>query len=279
MIKNRMIFEKPKQYSEEEIAEMEKMRERVDNLKRSDEEAHDTVIYDLAGKEKETREKKESNLKSLRLLSENEELSPEELSPGEKAIVGMEANDFSTETLGRLEAEKEKFTDELTGLRNRNALEIEIPGILSLEKREQQMCSLLMIDVDLFKEFNDGYGHQKGDEVIKLIANIIKNSCRASDLIYRFGGDEFTVLFPNTGLDNAKGIVERIKVSLNEANEKRTINADLKLTLSIGISFVDYSKENENKNMEDLIKEADVALYQSKEIGRNTVSVFERAWN
>lgn len=125
--------------------------------------------------------------------------------------------------------------------------------------------TVLMIDVDYFKLYNDNYGHQKGDEVLKCISRVLKSSCRRNDIVFRYGGEEFCVVLKNTIKEEAIALAQRIKE--NVANEKikhEYSKVDDYITLSMGITTV-YSKENLRKS----IALADKALYMSKESGRN----------
>jgi diguanylate cyclase (GGDEF)-like protein len=168
----------------------------------------------------------------------------------------------------KVKEEKEKaFIDSLTGLRARAALDAEIPQMLSQEKRRKGKCCLLMIDIDKFKEINDVYGHLSGDEAIKNVANILKESCRKADVAYRYGGDEFTIFLPDTDIKDVEKIIERIREKLDEANNGKKFNINENVTLSIGMSKVNYLEKEKDKDR--LIKEADIALYDVKESGRN----------
>lgn len=231
-----MPQEQPKQYSEEEIKEMEKARDRVKGL--------GNPMYDLAERDSQFRHKLEKRGLTGEVADELAEM-------------------YSDETLEKMEAQEEQVIDGLTGLRSRKALDVDIPRILSQENKAKSKCCLLMIDVDEFKEINDTYGHQSGDEALKNVANVLKKSCRETDVIYRYAGDEFTIFLPNSDTEGVKVMLERIRDNLNEVNKESKFN----IALSIGISSVDYLKEDKDKDK--LIKEADVALYHVKRSGRN----------
>lgn len=244
-----MRFESPKQLSEEEIKKIDETRGRVDDLRKTDSPYEDSV-KNLAKRENEFREKYKGR-------------TDDEM-----------ANDFSTETLGKMEAEKREFIDALTGLRTRAALNAEIPQMLSQEKRRAGKCCLLMIDIDRFKEINDTYGHLSGDEAIKNVANILKASCREADVAYRYGGDEFTIFLLDADIRDVEKIIKRIREKLDKANKDKKFDIKENVTLSIGISSVDYSENDKDKDK--LIKEADVALYAVKESGRNGSREYEQ---
>ena len=138
-------------------------------------------------------------------------------------------------------------------------------------KHKDFPISVLMIDVDYFKLYNDNYGHQKGDEVLKCVAKILENSCRENDMVFRYGGEEFCVILKDMLKEESIIFVKRIKENISQENIKHeysTVNDYI--TVSIGISSV-YSKEN----LKDAINSADKALYISKENGRNKYTHIE----
>ncbi|SFP03159.1 diguanylate cyclase [Hydrogenimonas thermophila] len=159
-------------------------------------------------------------------------------------------------------------TDPMTKLYNRRYFTNVSQHILEIAKRENQSLSLVMLDIDKFKNINDTYGHQIGDEVIISLANELTQNQRKSDIVSRYGGEEFVVLLPNTSLEEAIGVAEKLR----EKIDLKTINLDnyekLKFTISLGVSEVKVFNE---KNIEKALKRADDALYTAKESGRNRV--------
>lgn len=138
-------------------------------------------------------------------------------------------------------------------------------------KRKDFPISVLMIDVDYFKLYNDNYGHQKGDEVLKCIAEVLENSCRDNDMVFRYGGEEFCVILKDTLKEESVIFAKRIKENIAHEKVKHEYsNVDDYITLSIGISSV-YSKEN----LKGAINLADKALYMSKGNGRNRYTHIE----
>ncbi len=138
-------------------------------------------------------------------------------------------------------------------------------------ERECEKLSLLMIDIDLFKNINDTLGHMAGDEVIRIMGNILRTSFRKTDFAGRLGGDEFVVLLKNTSLPEAKKIAEKLRETISRTKvvyEKQ----EFSFTVSIGVVaiFVDHSN-----NIENILKRADDALYKAKSKGRNCVSTIE----
>jgi len=139
--------------------------------------------------------------------------------------------------------------------------------------RYNRDLSLIMFDIDHFKNFNDKYGHQIGDEVLIKTADIIRDNCRGSDLPARYGGEEFAIILPETDKKGTMSQAERIRKII----EKTEINFEekkLKLTISAGVATY---LEHKPKSVTEIIKMADSALYHSKENGRNQVSFFQPA--
>jgi diguanylate cyclase (GGDEF)-like protein len=131
-----------------------------------------------------------------------------------------------------------------------------------MNKRYGKKFSVIMFDVDFFKKINDTFGHEKGDEVLFEIAEIVKKELRNVDLIFRYGGEEFIIILPETDLKKAVEIAERIKKRIE--NHKFLINR--KITVSMGVT--EYKK---GENKKDLIKRVDNYLYEAKRTGRNKV--------
>ncbi len=147
--------------------------------------------------------------------------------------------------------------DQLTGLYNRHYLLDIAEKKVSEGRRHNYDVSLLMIDIDHFKQVNDTYGHPAGDSVIKHVANILIES-RTEDVVARFGGEEFVIVLDHCASDNALIRAEKIR----EAVANSPIN-DISVTISIGVAHI-----AQHKNLDELLKSADLALYQAKENGR-----------
>lgn len=157
--------------------------------------------------------------------------------------------------------------DHMTKLYNRRYFADVSVNILDLAKRNSKVFSLLMLDIDKFKKINDTYGHHVGDEVIIALANILKSSNRKSDIACRFGGEEFLILLPETNMDGALVIAEKIRKLVEDLSvevEDQTIS----FTVSIGVAEINLEHEND---LEPLIQRADAGLYKAKEGGRNRV--------
>jgi diguanylate cyclase (GGDEF)-like protein len=160
-------------------------------------------------------------------------------------------------------------TDDLTGVANRRrfsrALEIECMRF----SRNHFPLSVLMIDLDFFKGVNDQFGHSVGDAVLRIVAQLLLLSLRKTDLLARFGGEEFAVLLPETPISGAKVIAERIRTAVCE-KPILAEGCDVSMTISIGVgSHTDLLEANP----EILLKKADLALYRAKALGRNRVEV------
>lgn len=161
--------------------------------------------------------------------------------------------------------------DALTGLNNRRQFETRLAEQYSVANRQNTPLCAIMLDIDFFKKFNDTYGHAVGDMVLKTTAGVIKSQLREYDIPSRYGGEEFCILLPQTGIEEAKVVAERLRSAVESVeitlDDKRTV----KLTISIGLAELDI------KDMaEDLYMKADKALYDAKESGRNKVMVYHK---
>jgi len=157
------------------------------------------------------------------------------------------------------------LNDALTGVGNRTAMDKVLKRDMDTARRFGQPLSLLMLDIDHFKRINDNHGHSCGDLVLIEVANQLKLLLRNSDAIFRYGGEEFLVCLPNTSLDNAMLVAERIRQSIEDLN----INYDqhrVAVSASFGCALM-YKEDHQ----QDLIRRADMALYQAKNSGRNQV--------
>jgi len=165
--------------------------------------------------------------------------------------------------------EKLSRTDALTGLNNRMYLEIQIEQVFKRNKRDNTKACLIFIDVDHFKAVNDTHGHIVGDEVLKKVADIIQYSVREVDICGRFGGEEFCILMPNTQVEEAEIIAERIRVNINKTvlHQEKQVNA----SISLGVAVT----SNSMTCYKDWLALADEAQYRAKELGRNQTVVSE----
>jgi len=165
------------------------------------------------------------------------------------------------------------MTDGLTGIANRRSLDERLLQELNRAKRNQLTLSILLIDIDYFKLYNDHYGHIAGDDCLKQVTKIL-NSCkqRSNDFVARYGGEEFVFILPNTDVDGAKKFAENVKHKINKGNISHVYSKLVPhITLSFGIA--NY-RCNDDVDVDAILKRADEALYQAKNNGRNCIFTF-----
>jgi diguanylate cyclase (GGDEF)-like protein/PAS domain S-box-containing protein len=159
--------------------------------------------------------------------------------------------------------------DGLTGIANRRAFDDTLKLEWRRTMRDVQPLSLLMVDVDHFKNYNDGYGHLAGDECLKKVATAMSDQMqRASDLVARYGGEEFVVILPNSSLDGAAIVAEKLRAAIESLKIPFVNSALGHVTVSVGIASVMPSLAGDSWQ---LISTADAALYRAKASGRNRV--------
>lgn len=164
---------------------------------------------------------------------------------------------------------REAMTDGLTGLANRKAFDSEFDRIFQDAEKNKQGFTLLMLDIDHFKSFNDNFGHQVGDQVLRLVARTLKDSIKGKDFAARYGGEEFAIILPDTDLTGAVivGNALRKAVASKDVINRSTGKVLGRITMSVGVA--EYVAD---KTLEDLIERADAALYTAKHNGRNQVA-------
>lgn len=160
-------------------------------------------------------------------------------------------------------------TDELTQLNNRRQF-MQVADQTIRKWPKYNLACLLMLDIDFFKKINDTYGHDVGDEVLRILSEITRNEMRFTDVLARFGGEEFIALLPNTTLDDAVILANRLCKKIEDHQVNIQNKFFFNFTVSIGVSQL-QSQEND---LTVLIKNADIALYQAKKNGRNQVAVY-----
>ena len=162
----------------------------------------------------------------------------------------------------RAELENQSLTDPLTGVNNRRAFDTRFEEEFLRAKRYEVACSLILIDIDFFKQYNDTFGHTAGDEALIAVAAVLKEDVRIHDMVARYGGEEFAIILPNTDSKGAMVMGERFRRSIQRASWKHK-----QLTISVGVASL---HEGIQKPM-DLLRESDTALYEAKQAGRNLV--------
>jgi diguanylate cyclase (GGDEF)-like protein len=162
-------------------------------------------------------------------------------------------------------------TDALTGIYNRGYFHNVSRKILNSFEKEKTQVSLIMMDVDLFKGLNDTHGHQIGDLVLQHTVDVCKSLLRDKDVIGRVGGEEFSIMLPETSLEEAKKIAERIRQAIENLKIHNNGSA-VQTTVSLGVAS---STQVDKGTLEDLVRISDEALYQAKADGRNCVRVYD----
>jgi diguanylate cyclase (GGDEF)-like protein len=162
--------------------------------------------------------------------------------------------------------ESQASHDALTSVLNRRGFNTDFLRELELAKRQHIPLSILMVDIDFFKKVNDQYGHDTGDECLIGVAECLQKNIRISDVVARFGGEEFILLLPNTSLKSAAEIAEKLRLAI--AN-KEFGEAQIHLTVTLGVAGLSHPDDSPL----DIIKRADAALYQGKHNGRNRVEI------
>jgi len=170
-------------------------------------------------------------------------------------------------------ADKEKLErlatfDSLTGLYNRRAILSKLYELINLANRYKEDFSLSMLDIDHFKRVNDSYGHLTGDEVLEKIATLIRRNVRDTDIVGRYGGEEFIIILPKTNLSSSWVVAERLRTIIEKAEMKDSAGNLFAITVSQGLAEWERGEDTYS-----LISRADEALYKAKEKGRNRVQI------
>ncbi|BAI81787.1 hypothetical protein DEFDS_P167 (plasmid) [Deferribacter desulfuricans SSM1] len=258
------IIDNSKQIFMEEIKNIDKIDNYIDSMKQ------DTLI--------------ESDLKSLKKkllekiilikteLKNNKNKQKEQVSKLTLNKTQIQVNiDKYVQSIEQLQKELEQIKreseiDTLTNVFNRNTFDKYIVKAIDRFKKHNESVSVIMLDIDDFKKINDNYGHLVGDSVLRNFAAILKNSVRNSDLIFRYGGEEFIIVLPETKISQALSISERILKELNKTSFKLKKDS-LKVTASMGVT-----ESKMEDNVETLLKRVDNYLYKSKATGKNKIT-------
>lgn len=178
-------------------------------------------------------------------------------------------NHYIAESFGNLQRfERNATTDALTGLGNRHAMDESFPREIRRCQQDEKPISLIIIDVDQFKSFNDKFGHVAGDRALSAVANVLQNQFRQRDLLVRYGGDEFVVLLPGVAETEALAIADRVRNAVSGITEN---SSDSLIKVPVNISL-GVAQLTDNGSSDSLLRCADEALYRAKNAGRNAVS-------
>lgn len=163
----------------------------------------------------------------------------------------------------------ESMTDPLTSVANRKLFDLSLKQMAERADEAELPLSIVLLDIDGFKGFNDKYGHQIGDDVLRLVAFALKNCVRGGDLIARYGGDEFAILLPRTGLADARKVAENVRRAVIEKELIRRSTQERlgRMTVSIGVA-----EHERGAPPEAMLERADARLYDAKRNGRNQVA-------
>jgi diguanylate cyclase (GGDEF)-like protein len=175
----------------------------------------------------------------------------------------------------RTKLENQSISDALTGLFNRHFMQISLEREMVRAHRRKQIMAVLMLDVDHFKTFNDTHGHAAGDQVLKAFAQVFKGNIRAEDIACRYGGEEFTIILPDTTVKGACDRADSIVSAISDLKVQFGQQIFDGFGVSIGVAFY----PGDGDTYEQLLQHADAALYDAKHNGRNQVSLYERAFS
>lgn len=169
-----------------------------------------------------------------------------------------------------VKAREDALADGLTGLVNRRGFDMALAACLQTPDPEEQGPSLLIVDIDFFKRVNDTYGHLFGDKVIRAVAQILKDNVKGKDTAARYGGEEFVILLPDTPINGARALAEKIRTTVEKCRIKRAGSNEVVANIAVSVGVACCLK---GESGTDFVARADAALYQSKSSGRNRVTV------
>lgn len=251
------------EYKEDELTDQikERIERIVDNVKKEISNASQNISETLIAQEN-------LHLEDVsNAYEEIEKLKKINLSLKMNLEKAMRNIDLERESLEKVKVKV--YRDSLTGLYLREYLQIKLKENLYYMERYGRIFSLFMIDVDDFKDINDKFGHQIGDNVLWQIGNLIKKNIRSSDIPVRYGGDEFVVLMPETDINSAKKVAEKFTDKMSKVIFKKK-DEEFKVTFSIGLTCV-----RKDDTLDSIMERVDAALYSSKRSGKNSITVFD----
>lgn len=251
------------EYKEDELTDQikERIERIVDNVKKEISNASQNISETLIAQEN-------LHLEDVsNAYEEIEKLKKINLSLKMNLEKAMRNIDLERESLEKIKVKV--YRDSLTGLYLREYLQVKLKENLYYMERYGRIFSLFMIDVDDFKDINDKFGHQIGDNVLWQIGNLIKKNIRSSDIPVRYGGDEFVVLMPETDINSAKKVAEKFTDKMSKVIFKKK-DEEFKVTFSIGLTCV-----RKDDTLDSIMERVDAALYSSKRSGKNSITVFD----
>lgn len=193
-------------------------------------------------------------------IAEKNQKLQQELDQSSKQMVAMK------EDLSRVQ--KESLTDALTGIGNRKHFTNELKRMVFEADDTKTPLSLLMIDIDFFKKFNDTHGHLVGDQVLKLVGRTLMENLKGKDAVCRYGGEEFVILLPQTKLSDANKVADALRTSVAQ---KKIVRRDNNQTLGAVTISIGVAQYHSGEQMSGFLKRADAGLYMAKNAGRNRV--------
>jgi len=251
------------EYKEDELTDQikERIARIIDNVKKEISNASQNISETLIAQENLHLED------ASNAYEEIEKLKKINLSLKMSLEKAMRNIDLERQSLEKIKVKV--YRDSLTGLYLRDYLQIKLKENLYYMERYGRIFSLFMIDVDDFKDINDKFGHQIGDNVLWQIGNLIKKNIRSSDIPVRYGGDEFVILMPETDINSAKKVAEKFTDKMSKVIFKKK-DEEFRVTFSIGLTCV-----RKDDTLDSIMERVDAALYSSKQSGKNSITVFD----
>lgn len=182
-----------------------------------------------------------------------------------------------TQVLQQLNDELQALSmvDHLMQIGNRRAMEVDLSHTHSSAIRYGKTYSVLLLDIDYFKFYNDYYGHQMGDDALKQVAEVMRQSIRSSDRVYRYGGEELLIILPHTSIEQSVVVADKVITAIKGCSIPHAKSPFGHITISSGCTGINFDRAEKTSRWEGLVKVADQALYQAKNDGRNrSVSIF-----